>query len=83
MSGQSKPLQQKEKKLQGLKLEIKKFIIRATSRLSGMGSSTFLQTSLFSVPWPPSLESEQNSAAKKSYLLGRSLHLCSTCYRFL
>jgi len=56
MSGQSKPLQLKEKKLQGLKLEIKRFIIRDTLRQSGMGSLTFLPIFLFSDQWPLFLE---------------------------
>ena len=66
MLGQSKLLQLKEKKLQDLKLGIKRFTIRATLRLSGMVSSTFLQTSLFSVPWQLFLELVQISAAKAS-----------------
>ncbi len=77
MLGRSKLLPLKEKKLRGLKLEIKRFTIRATSRLSGMVSSTFLQTFLFSAPWLLFLELVQDSAAKTNYLLERSLHLCS------
>ena len=77
MSGQSKPLQLKEKKLQGLKLEIKRFIIRDTLRLSGMGSLTSLPIFLYSDPWPLFLGLALNSAAKKSSLLERSLRLCS------
>jgi hypothetical protein len=83
MLGQSKLSQLKEKKLQGLRLEIKRSITRAILRQFGMGSSTFLQTSLSSVPWLLFSEWEQSSAAKESYLLERSLHLCSICYRFL
>ena len=66
MLGQSKLLQLKEKKLQDLKLEIKRFTIRGTLRQSGMVSSIFLQTSLFSVPWQLFLELVQDSAAKAS-----------------
>lgn len=66
MLGQSKLLQLKEKKLQDLKLGIKRFTIRGTLRQSGMVSSIFLQTSLFSVPWQLFLELVQDSAAKAS-----------------